>query len=173
MGTIAPLPRVTQDLLDQIKETIVVPCIDGLKKRNRPFIGILYPGIMITADGPKVIEFNARFGDPETQVYMPLLKTDIIDIMLACVNQTLSTTQIGWSTKYACCVILASGGYPGKYEKGKIISGLGNSHDPTIQIFHAGTTIQNEQIVTDGGRVLGITATGNDLPESLKNAYEP
>lgn len=172
MGTIAPVSWVTDELLEEIKEKIVLPCVRGLKKRGRPFVGVLYPGIMITEEGPKVIEFNARFGDPETQSYMRILKTDLLGILLACANHKLTDIKIEWENKSACCVVLSSGGYPGTYEKGKIISGLKKAENGEIKIFHAGTEKDNGEIVTNGGRVLGVTAIGDNLQNSLSKAYK-
>lgn len=185
MGTIAPLPWVTEDHLKEIKNKIVDPLIAALKKRRKPFKGILYPGIMITDEGPKVIEFNARFGDPETQSYMRILDTDLVEILLSCINGTLEAQPIKWSPKSACCVILASPGYPGSYEKGKVITGLEKYGGSTsvfteveppyfgdVVIFHSGTKIEGSDIVTNGGRVLGVTAVGTDLKDSLAKTYK-
>ncbi|MEK7531554.1 MAG: phosphoribosylamine--glycine ligase [Patescibacteria group bacterium] len=172
MGAITPVSWVTEDLLNEIKEKIVLPCIFGLKKRGRPFVGVLYSGIMVTPDGPKVIEFNARFGDPEAQVYMRILKTDLVDVLLACANHNLSSIKIEWNEEFACCVVLASDGYPEVYEKGKTISGLEKSENARIKIFHAGTKKDGNNIVTNGGRVLGVTATGNTLQSALAEVYE-
>ena len=171
MGTIAPMPWVTENDMKTIEEKIVVPTMNALKKRGRPFKGILFPGIMLTKTGPKVIEFNARFGDPETQSYMRLLETDLIDILFSCINGKIKAQQIKWSRKSACCIVCASDGYPGKYQKGKIIEGMG-VEQKDIVIFHAGTKFENDKIVTDGGRVLGVTATGDDLKKSLLKAYD-
>lgn len=171
MGTIAPVPGVTTDMLQEIKEKIVLPTLEGLKKRGRPFTGVLFPGIMITKDGPKVIEFNARFGDPETQSYMRILETDLVDIMFSCVNGTLNKQNIIWSNKSACCVVLASGGYPGSFEKGKIVSELEKLKDEDVEVFHAGTKSNGTDVLTNGGRVLGVTATGVNLEKSLAKAY--
>lgn len=171
MGTIAPVPWVTDSLLEEIKGKIVLPCIRGLKKRNRPFTGVLFPGIMITPDGPKVIEFNARFGDPETQSYMRILKTDLVDIMIACIDQKLTDIKIEWGEQSVCCVTLASKGYPGVYNSGKIISGLDEAENNSVIIFHAGTKKDQSEIVTNGGRVLGITAIGDNIKDTLAEAY--
>ena len=172
MGTIAPLPYVTKKQLKLIAKTVVEPVIRGMKKRGIPFTGLLYPGLMMTKDGPKVLEFNARFGDPETQSYMRLLKTDLLDILLSCVEGSLSKQKISWSTKSACCIILASDGYPGNYKKGEVIHGLKKvENDKNIFIFHAGTKLDKDITVTNGGRVLGVTATGKTLKEALKKAY--
>lgn len=171
MGTIAPVPWVSDELLEEIKERVVLPCVNGLRKRGRPFVGILYPGIMVTAEGPKVIEFNARFGDPETQSYMRILNTDLVDILLACVNGNLTDVKIEWDKQFACCVVLASCGYPGEYENGKMISGLENVTDADIRVFHAGTKSTKDGTVTNGGRVLGVTATGDSLQSALSETY--
>jgi len=171
MGTIAPVPWVTNEQMQEIKEKIILPTLMALKKRGRPFKGILFPGIMITKDGPRVIEFNARFGDPETQSYMRILESDLVDIMLACTDGTLEKENVKWSEKSACCIVCASNGYPGVYEKGKVIRGLQNV-DKNIVIFHAGTKTVDSEVVTNGGRVLGITAVADNLKESLVKAYK-
>jgi len=171
MGTIAPLPWVTEELMERIKNEIVIPAIRAMKEEGKSFQGLLYPGIMVTDTGPKVIEFNARFGDPETQSYMRLLKTDLVDIMLACAEGTLNEVNIEWKDGSACTVVLASGGYPSTYEKGKEIVGLDTLSEEEI-VFHAGTKIQNGKTVTSGGRVLGVTAIGADLKDALEKAYK-
>lgn len=171
MGTVAPLPWVTPEMMDRIKREIFVPCIKAMQEEGREFKGLLYPGIMITEEGPKVIEFNARFGDPETQSYMRLLKTDLVDIMLACAEGTLDKVNIEWNHSAACTVVLASGGYPGSYEKGKEITGL-DTLDKDEVVFHAGTKIEGDKVVTNGGRVLGVTAVGTDLKDALAKAYK-
>ncbi|MFA6554548.1 MAG: phosphoribosylamine--glycine ligase [Candidatus Paceibacterota bacterium] len=170
MGTIAPVPWVTREQMKEIEDMVVIPTIKALERRGKPFKGILFPGIMITKSGPKVIEFNARFGDPETQSYMRILETDLIDIILACIHGNIKDQNIKWSPKSACCVVCASGGYPNKYENGKIISGLDLNEDAFV--FHAGTKSDGKNIVTNGGRVLGVTAVGNNLKESLGKAYK-
>lgn len=171
MGAIAPVPWVTDDLIEEITEKIIKPTLDGLKKRGRVFKGILYPGIMVTAQGPKVIEFNARFGDPETQAYVRLLDSDLMAILEACVDGKLEDVDIRWSKeKSACCVVLASRGYPGQIQKGVIIDGA-DFEKEDIVIFHAGTERQGLQLVTNGGRVLGVTAVGDNLKESLSKSY--
>jgi len=172
MGTIAPVPWVSDKILKEIEEKIVQPTLRALKKRGRPFCGILFPGVMITDEGPKVIEFNARFGDPETQSYMRILETDLVEILLACINGTLKKQKITWSEKSACCVVCASGGYPEKYEKAKIISGLSSVHDKNVEIFHAGTKKEGDSVVTNGGRVLGVTAVGENLKVALSKSYD-
>jgi len=172
MGTIAPVPDVIDEQLEEIREKVVMPTLQGLKKMGRPFKGILFPGIMLTESGPKVIEFNARFGDPETQSYIRILESDLVDILLACVKGTLSEQKIEWAKKSTCCIVLASAGYPGDYEKGKVIKGLEKIQGKDIEIFHAGTKIEGKDVVTNGGRVLGVTATGESLQKALSKAYE-
>lgn len=171
MGTIAPVPWVTDDLLKEIEDKIVIPCIRGLEKRGTPFVGILYPGIMVTSDGPKVIEFNARFGDPETQSYMLLLKTDLFDILESCINGDLQNIDIDWFANSASCIVGASGGYPEKYEKGKKIEGL-SMVSKDIVVFHAGTKKDGSKIITNGGRVFGVTSIAEDLKSSLEKSYK-
>jgi phosphoribosylamine--glycine ligase len=172
MGTIAPVPWVSDDLMANVSSEIVKPALAGLENVACRFIGCLYPGLMMTKDGPKVIEFNARFGDPETQSYMRLLKTDLLDILEACVNGKIADIKIEWSKKYACCIVLASGGYPGKYEKGKSITGIEQAEALNdVVIFHAGTAIRGRMSVTNGGRVLGVTAIADDLQSALGKAY--
>lgn len=171
MGTIAPVPWVSKEAIEEIERKVVKPTIQALKKRGRLFQGVLFPGVMITDQGPKVIEFNARFGDPETEVYMRILETDLVEILLACTNGTLKKQKITWSDKFACCVVCASGGYPGKYETGKIINGLNAVHDKSVVIFHAGTKTEADKVITNGGRVLGITAVGENLKTALSKSY--
>ncbi len=173
MGVIAPLPFVDDILIKRIEKEIVKPTIEGMAAEGRPFVGILYPGIMLTKEGPKVFEFNARFGDPETQTYMRLLETDILDIVNASIDGKISELEIKWKQNtYACNIALASGGYPGKYEKGNpiLIEEGGGGGD--VVIFHAGTKIENNKLVTNGGRVLGVSAIGTTLQEALKKAYK-
>jgi len=173
MGTIAPVPWVSNADMTRIEEQIVSPALRGMKKRGREFSGCLYPGLKMTPQGPKVLEFNARFGDPETQSYMRLLKTDLLDIVEACVGGTLSELKIEWNPGYAACVVLASAGYPGNYEKGKIITGIEEAEKVSgVVVFHAGTKKEGEKLVTSGGRVLGVTAYAENLKEALARAYE-
>lgn len=173
MGTIAPLPFVNNETIEYIKKDIVVSTLDGMKNENTPFYGVLFPGLMMTEDGPKVLEYNARFGDPETQTYMRLLDTDLIDILEACVDQKLSEIKINWKSISACTIVLASGGYPENYEKGKLISGIAEAEEyDDVIVFHAGTSKKDGQFFTNGGRVLGVTATANDLEEALAKAYK-
>lgn len=173
MGTIAPLPFVTPDLLKTIEETIVAPTIKAMEKGGTPFVGLLYPGLILTENGPKILEYNARFGDPETQTFMRLLETDLLDIVDACLQGTLENLEIKWKPISACTIVLASGGYPENYEKGKLISGIDKAEmQSDITVFHAGTAVKERELVTSGGRVLGVSATGNSLAEALEKAYK-
>jgi phosphoribosylamine--glycine ligase len=172
MGTIAPLAEITKEQLNEIREKIVLPAIQGMKKRGMPFTGCLYPGLMMTKDGPKVIEFNCRFGDPEFESYMRILKTDIFDILVACVEGKLNEINVEWSEDFACCIIVASAGYPASSQKGIPIHGLDTvKSDDKIVVFHLGTKQDGENIVTNGGRVIGVTAVGTTLDEALEKAY--
>ncbi len=173
MGIIAPVPGISEKIIAEIKNTIIQPAVDGLRKRGTPFVGVLYPGIMITDDGPKVIEFNARFGDPETQPYMRLLDTDLLDILFACINGDLNETTLRWKEMYATCIVVASEGYPKTYKKGFSIIGLEEAKEKGgAIIFHAGTKNKKGEVVTNGGRVLGVTTTGTTLEKSLNSAYD-
>ncbi len=173
MGTISPNPYYTDAIAEECMNTIFLPTIEAMKKEGRPFKGCLYFGLMITPDGPKVIEYNARFGDPETQVVLPRLKTDFVDIVMAVVEERLAELPIEWSDEACACVVMASGGYPGHYEKGIPIEGLDeNGQVDGAVVYHAGTALRDGKFVTNGGRVLGVTATGETLPEALRKAYE-
>ena len=172
MGTIAPVPWVSAKLLREIKTTIVEPILATLKKEGREFKGILYPGLMITKDGPKVLEFNARFGDPETQSYMRLLKSDLWEIFESCIDGTLNKIKISWRKNSACCIVLASNGYPASSTKGIPITGLDKlNRSQKIVVFHAGTKLVSDKLVTNGGRVLGVAAVGATLNQALRAAY--
>jgi phosphoribosylamine--glycine ligase len=170
MGTIAPVGLIPEEQLELIKQRIVLPTLAGLKKRGRPFSGVLFPGIMLTASGPQVIEFNARFGDPETQSYMRLLESDLFNILYACATNSLAGIEVAWSSKFACCIVAASEGYPGNIEKDLPIVLPPTLDD--IVIFHAGTKLKNDHLVTNGGRVLGVSAIGDSLQEALLTAYK-
>lgn len=173
MGTIAPLPWVNEKDMETVRTTVVEPLMAELKKRGSPFKGLLYPGLMMTKDGPKVVEFNARFGDPETQSYMRLLESDLFVLMKASADGSLKDVDLKWSEESVACIILASGGYPGKYEKGKEIAGIPRAEElNNVVVFHAGTKKEGEQVLTNGGRVLNVTATGSSLQDALKTAYE-
>jgi phosphoribosylamine---glycine ligase len=172
MGTIAPVSGITDRDLEEIKKKIVLPAIKGLKKRGILFTGCLYPGLMITKEGFKVVEFNCRFGEPEMDSYMRLLKTDLFEILLACVEGKLSEVKIEWHDKYSCCIVLASAGYPESSHKGDVIKGLEKfKNNSDIVVFHFATKEEEGQLVTNGGRVLGVTATGRTLNAALKKAY--
>lgn len=170
MGAYAPAPIATPSLLEEVTRTILQPAVDGLRNEGRPFVGVLYAGLMLTKDWPRTLEFNCRFGDPEAQVILPLLESDLLEIALACVEGKLATQEILWKRGAAACVVLASEGYPGNYPKGRPISGLGQPLEDAY-IFHAGTARSGETIVTAGGRVLGVTGWGTDLRAALHNAY--
>jgi phosphoribosylamine---glycine ligase len=170
MGTYSPVSHIPQPLVEDIMKDIVKPAVAAMAAEGRPFSGILYTGLMLTEKGPKVIEFNARFGDPETQVILPRLKTDLMDIFLACVSGGLDQLQLEWSEQAAVCVIMASAGYPGPYEKGEVITGLETQSENTV-VFHSGTAKENGQVVTNGGRVLGVTAIGDTIEMARSGAY--
>ncbi|MCP3774785.1 phosphoribosylamine--glycine ligase [Paenibacillus sp. MZ04-78.2] len=169
MGTYSPLPHIPQAVIDESIETIIKPTAKAMVAEGRPFRGVLFAGLMLTPNGPKTIEFNARFGDPETQVVLPRLKTDLLDIFLAAVNGRLDQMEIEWIEDAAVCVILASEGYPASYPKGLPIEGLEDVQDSIV--FHAGTAVKDGAIVTNGGRVLGVTALGRDIAEARAKAY--
>ncbi len=172
MGTISPNPYYTDEIAAECMQKIFLPTVAAMQAEGCPFKGCLYFGLMLTQNGPQVIEYNARFGDPETQVVLPRLKTDFVDIINAVIDGTLAKLDIEWLPGAAACVVLASGGYPGSYPKGLPISGLdeeGNVEGATV--FHAGTAFKEGKYLTAGGRVLGVTATGADLPDALQKAY--
>ncbi|GIP38948.1 phosphoribosylamine--glycine ligase [Paenibacillus sp. J31TS4] len=169
MGTYSPVPHIPASVVEEAIETIVKPTAEAMVKEGRPFRGVLYAGLMLTEQGPKTIEFNARFGDPETQVLLPRLETDLLEIVLATLDGTLGDLDIRWSDEAAVCVILASGGYPESYPKGLPITGLAEVKDALV--FHAGTARKDGEIVTDGGRVLGVVGRGRDIAEARQAAY--
>ena len=172
MGTFSPSRVYTDEIADICMETIFKPTVDGLNKEGRTFKGIIFFGLMLTQKGPRVIEYNARFGDPETQVVLPRLKTDLLDIFEACVDGTLDKINIEWYDNAAACVILASGGYPESYTKGYEISGLEEAAKAeNIYVFHAGTAKKDGKFVTNGGRVLGVTGWGENLDKAIETAY--
>lgn len=172
MGTVSPNPYYTDEVAKECMEKIFIPTINAMNSEGRTFKGCLYFGLMITPKGPKVIEYNCRFGDPETQVVLPRLKTDIMDIFEAINKGTLSELDIEWSDEACACVIMASGGYPKSYPKGIEITGLDNGQLDGVTVYHAGTAIKDSKLVTAGGRVLGVTALGNTLEEALKKSYD-
>ena len=179
MGTIAPVGWVSEEELEVIEDTIVRPTLEGLKKDGSPFSGLLFPGIMMTHKGPKVLEFNARFGDPETESLMRLLKTDLVEIVEACIDKKLGRLKMAWEGGAACAIILASGGYPGAYEKGREITGIAEAEKvPGTVVFHCGSDLRRnpdtgrDKLVTNGGRVLAVTARGETLEQALDTAYQ-
>ena len=173
MGTFSPSPFYTDEVQKFCEEKVYQPTMDAMKKEGRDFVGILFVGLMLTEDGPKVLEYNARFGDPEAQVVLPRMKNGIIDVMNACIDGKLDEIDLQFEDNAAVCVVLASDGYPEHYEKGKVITGFEKFDGKDgYYVFHAGTKLTDEGIVTNGGRVLGVTAKGKDLKEARKNAYE-
>lgn len=173
MGAYSPAPVITPKLHDEIMETIVKPTVEGMAEEGRKYVGILYVGLMISDDVPRVLEFNCRLGDPEAQVILPRLKSDLIIPLLACLEGKLDQVELEWRPEPAVCVVMASGGYPIKYEKGKEIHGLDevNKMEDVI-VFHAGTAEENGKFITDGGRVLGITALDKDIKSAIDRAYQ-
>lgn len=171
MGAYAPAPLYTPELAEVVEREILRPTVNAMAAEGRPYRGVLYAGLMITAQGPKVLEFNARFGDPETQPVLCLLETDLVDIIEAILEGRLNQQEIKWKDGAAICVVMAAGGYPGKYTKGDEITGLENVPREVV-VFHAGTASKEGKVVTDGGRVLGVTATGKDIPDAIAKAYE-
>ena len=171
MGTYAPAPVMTPEMTERAVEEILKPTIAAMAKEGRTYRGCLYLGLMVTADGPKVVEFNARFGDPETQVVLPLLDSDLVAIMCACADGTLADVPIRWKDGAAVCVVLASGGYPGHYDKGQEIHGLADAEAMGALVFHAGTAMKDGKLVTNGGRVLGVVGRGTDISSAVDAAY--
>jgi phosphoribosylamine--glycine ligase len=176
MGAYCPAPLATPALLQEIDTSILVPTVHALKRSRRPFRGVLYAGIMVTSQGPRVLEFNCRLGDPETQPLLMRLRTDLLDLLEATVEDHLGEfeeSKLEWDPRPAVCVVMASQGYPGPYAKGKLITGLAEAAKlPDVKVFHAGTRQDSGLVLTDGGRVLGVTALGNTLAEARNNAYE-
>ncbi|MBN2386203.1 MAG: phosphoribosylamine--glycine ligase [Anaerolineales bacterium] len=170
MGAYSPVPVCPPDVAAELVRVALQPAVDGLRAEGSPFVGVLYGGFMLTDDGPKVIEFNCRFGDPETQVVLPLLDSDFLEIALACVEGRLDQVAVRWRNAAAACIVLASGGYPGPYASGFPISGLDAENENSV-VFHAGTRVVGGQVVTAGGRVLGITGLGADIRAALAAAY--
>ncbi|MCK4245307.1 MAG: phosphoribosylamine--glycine ligase, partial [Candidatus Omnitrophica bacterium] len=173
MGAVAPTPIVTEKLFSEVINRIAKPVILALRRKSILYQGVLYIGIMITEEGPKVLEFNVRFGDPETQVILPLLKNDLVEIMEAVISGNLNKIKASWDSRAALCVVLVSAGYPGKYEKGKAIFGLREVEKiKDVFIFHAGTKKEKGRLLTNGGRVLGVTGLAKTVKEAIKNTYE-
>ena len=170
MGTVAPNPYYTPEIAQQCMDRIFLPTVRAMAAEGCPFKGCLYFGLMLTEEGPMVIEYNCRFGDPETQVVLPLLKTDLLTIMEAVERETLDQVKVEWREGAAACVILASGGYPVAYEKGKLIS-IPEDLPENVTVYHAGDKLTTQGLITSGGRVLGVTATGADLRAALSDAY--
>lgn len=173
MGTISPNPYYSAETAELCMNTIFMPTVEAMNKEGRPFKGCLYFGLMLTPDGPKVIEYNSRFGDPEAQVVLTLLESDLVDIVNAVIDEKLDEIQIEWSEGNAACIVMASGGYPASYKKGIEMNGFDeNGQVDGAVVFHAGTKYENGKFYTNGGRVIGVTAKGNTLNEALDNAYE-
>ena len=168
MGAVTPGTQMTEDEEKQLYNTIFLPTVRALREEGCPFTGIIYFGLMLTADGPKVIEYNARMGDPETQAILPRLQNDFLDVILACLDKRLPEIHLEWKPGASCCVVLASGGYPENYETGYPIEGLEKT---SRLVFHAGTKIENQRVVTAGGRVLAVYGEGADLEEAIEDAY--
>lgn len=171
MGAYSPAPVCTPETYRFALEKILVPTVRAMAAEGRPYRGVIYAGLMVTADGPKVLEFNARFGDPEAQPVLMMLETDLVDIMEAVIENRLNEIKIEWKNGAAICVVLASGGYPGSYARGDVIHGLDHV-PPGVVVFHAGTALRDGQVVTSGGRVLGVTASGEDIPAAIELAYQ-
>lgn len=172
MGCYSPVPVVTSEVSKVVQDSIVKPTLAALKKMGIYYTGVLYVGLALTSKGPKVVEFNSRFGDPETQVVLPLLQTDLVEIMLAVAQGRLDSIDVNWYDKKALCVVMASGGYPDSYEKGKVITGVGEAEsNEDVIVFHAGTEIKDGKTVTSGGRVLGVTAVADSYENCIKKAY--
>ncbi|OFW54517.1 MAG: phosphoribosylamine--glycine ligase, partial [Actinobacteria bacterium RBG_13_35_12] len=173
MGAYSPVPFYSDEFKKRVLEEILEPTVKGLRIEGKEYKGVLYAGLILTKEGPKVLEFNARFGDPETQVVLPRLKTDLIDILNAVIDDRLHKINIQWEDNAAVCVVVASGGYPGKYQKGKVICGLERLEKMKNMIaFHAGTKFQDDQVITSGGRVLGITAWDDTISKAKERAYK-
>lgn len=172
MGTYTPLPHIDSAIIEESIENIIKPAAKAMVSEGRPFRGVLFAGLMITKDGPKTIEFNARMGDPETQVVLPRLKTELVDVVLASLNGRLDQLELEWSDEAAVCVIVASEGYPASYPKGREITGLDAAEAQGALVFHAGTAEKDGKIVTSGGRVLGVVGRGRDIAEARARAYE-
>ena len=173
MGAYSPAPVVTDAMMSQIEREILVPVVDCMNRNDTPCKGILYAGIMVTAGGPRVLEFNVRFGDPETQPILMRLKSDLLEVCTAVCNQKLDEVTLVWDKRPAVCVVMASGGYPGDYEKGKVVTGIDKAEQlENVVVFHAGTAMKDGKLVSAGGRVLGVTAIGETIAQAKAKAYE-
>lgn len=170
MGAYCPAPVMTPEMMERVEREIIEPTITGMQLEGSPYQGILYVGLMITGEGPKVVEYNCRFGDPECQAILPSLKNDLLSLMLACLDQRLDEKEIQLDDLYRCCVVMASGGYPSAFEKGKVITGL-DRIDEDAFVFHAGTAEREGEIVTAGGRVLNVVGSGGRLEDAIEHAY--
>ena len=172
MGAYSPAPVFTDLLRQKVRDKIMLPLVRAMKSEGRPYKGILYAGLMLTKHGPKILEFNARFGDPETQPLLVRMASDIVPLFEACIDGTLDQHELKWKPESSVCVVMAAKGYPGSYEKGKMIKGLEETGALTdVVVFHAGTKTDDNKVLTSGGRVLGVTATGPDAPSAIKKAY--
>jgi len=173
MGAYSPAPVVNENMMNKITREILVPVVDAMNRQGTPYKGVLYAGLMITSGGPRVLEFNVRFGDPETQPILMRLQSDLLEVCLAACEGRLEEITLRWDPRPAVCVVMASGGYPGDYEKGKVITGLEKAQElEDVAVFHAGTREDNGDVVTSGGRVLGVTALGADVAAAQARAYE-
>jgi len=171
MGAFAPAPLATPQLMTQIEQEVLLPTLTGMAAEGVPYVGVLYAGLMLTKDGPKVLEFNCRFGDPETEVILPLLESDLIEILLACINGTLEQVTPRWQKQAAVTVVMASKGYPNDYATGSAITLIEQAEAAGCQVFHAGTKLKDQRILTDGGRVLAVTGTGATISKAASQAY--
>ncbi|MEN6335542.1 MAG: phosphoribosylamine--glycine ligase [Phycisphaerales bacterium] len=173
MGAYSPAPIVTETMMDRITREILVPAVDAMNRNGTPYRGVLYAGLMMTGGGPRVLEFNARFGDPETQPILMRLQSDLLEVCLAVCNGTLEDVTLRWDPRPSVCVVMASGGYPGDYQKGKVITGLKEAAQlENVMVFHGGTKLKDGNVVTSGGRVLGVTAVGETIAAAKARAYE-
>jgi phosphoribosylamine--glycine ligase len=172
MGCYAPVPAFSDNVREDVISRIVKPTLRALVKRGIYYKGVLYVGLSLTSNGPKVVEFNCRFGDPEAQVVLPLMNGDLADICMSVAEGRLNEVFIGWSDEKAVCVVMASGGYPGDYQKGKTITGIAEAEKTGAIVFHAGTEVCNGKLVTSGGRVLGVTALGKSFEQAIERAYD-
>jgi len=173
MGAYSPAPIVTDKLMSKIDREVLVPIVDGMNRNETPYKGVLYAGLMMTSGGPRVLEFNVRFGDPETQPILMRLKSDLLDVFLSVCDGRLDQITLEWDPRPAVCVVMASGGYPGDYAKGKVIKGIADAETlDDVKVFHAGTCFSGDQVVTNGGRVLGVTAMGDTVAQAKQRAYE-
>jgi phosphoribosylamine--glycine ligase len=172
MGAYSPAPVIDKEMMKKIEARIIDPAIRGMNREGNPFCGVLYAGLMITENGPMVLEFNVRFGDPEAQAVLPRLKNDLIELMDAACEERLNDYQLAWDKRACVCVVMSSGGYPGKFETGKEITGLDAVKDEATMVFHAGTQVVDKKIVTSGGRVLGVVSLDNTIEDTIKRVYE-